>query len=157
MKENVKTLVLIFSAVLNFTFVGTVIYYKLPFHTTEESDNCPLLSAEINLTKEQLEKFKPMRDKFRARMDKIGRKIKKERLLMIDLIAISRPDRKAIRLQQDKILALQKLTQDTVIDHLLEEITILDGKQRTRFFRIIRERMASKASHRPCWMPSRSR
>ena len=154
MKENLKTLILIFSVVLNIAFVGTAIYHKWssPPARSALPGNRPFLYEELNLTKEQLEKFEPLRNRFHARLNEISSEIRKKRFHLIDLLAASDPDREAIRRQQEKIFALQKRMQMTIINHLLDESTILTVEQRARLFRLIRKRSETKGGPLPPWM-----
>jgi Spy/CpxP family protein refolding chaperone len=154
MKENLKALLLLFSAVLNIAFVGTAIYHKWssPPAGSALPGNRPFLYEELNLTKEQLEKFEPLRNRFHARLHETSSEIRNIRLHLIDLLAASDPDREAIRRQQEQIFALQKRMQRTVINHLLDESTILTAEQRARLFHLIRERSETRGGPWPPWM-----
>ena len=154
MRDNLKTLILIFSVALNIAFVGTTIYHKWSSPPTRSTllGNRPFLYQELNLTKEQLEKFEPLRNRFHTRLNEISSEIRGKRFQLIDLLAASDPDREAIRRQQEKIFALQKSMQRTIINHLLDESTILTVEQRAQLFRLIRDRSESKVGPWPPWM-----
>ena len=67
---------------------------------TSNTEYSPRKSS--NLTKEQLEKFEPLRNRFHTRLNEISSEIRGKRFQLIDLLAASDPDREAIRRQQEK-------------------------------------------------------
>jgi len=155
MKKNLKTLGIIFSVVLNIVFVGSYVYHKsylFPL-TGHPANQNRLIYEELNLTTEQLDRFRPIRDSFHAFLSQQGQKIKAKRLELIDLLSKEDPDREAIDAKQKEIQVLQQQMQTKVINHLLEENGIFTTEQREKFFALIKGRIEKSASPRPRWMP----
>jgi len=155
MTKNLKTLAIIFSIVLNIVFIGLYFYHKadlLPLIGHRTSHN-HLLYEELHLNREQLDRFRPARDRFHVFVNKQGLEIKAKQLELIDLLSMEHPDRLAIDAKQLEIQTLQQQLQAMVIDHLLEERRILTPEQRQRFFALIRERIKESSGPRPRWMP----
>lgn len=154
MKKNLKTLGIIFSVALNIVFIGSYVYHRsvAPFISDQNTHHHRLLYEELNLSREQLDRFRPIRDNFHAFLNKQGRKIKAERLELIDLLAKKDPNRRAINAKQEEIQILQQQMQAKVIAHLLEEGKIFTPEQRKEFFGLIRDRIEKSESPRPRWM-----
>jgi len=155
MKENLKALGIAFSIILNFVFIGTATFYKLSSHaatarTTEA--NCPFLYQKLNLSPEQLARMEPVRDRFHERLSKIGDEIKTKQLELIDLLAAPELDHGAVDAVRERINQLQKTTQDTILDHIVEETGIFNPEQRQGFFNLIRERINRSGQACPPWM-----
>ena len=155
MKENFKTLAIIFSVVLNIVFIGSYFYHKadlLPLIGHRGKHNRFLLE-ELNLSRKQLDRFEPIRDRFHAFLGQQGHAIKDKQLELIGLLAKENPDRAAIDLKQKEIQTLQRQMQAKVIEHLLEESGMFTPEQRKRFFELMRERIEKSDGPRPRWMP----
>jgi len=155
MKKNLRTLAIIFSVVLNLVFVGSYVYYRsglLP-PAGRQADHALPLYEHLDLSREQLARFGPLRNSFHAFVDEQGRKIKAKQLELAGLLAQENPDRPTIDSTQEEIQALQRQMQVMVIDHLLEESTILTPEQRQKFFELIKGRIEKSAGPRPRWMP----
>jgi len=155
MKKNLKILAIIFSVALNIVFIGSYFYYRSgPFAVTgRQANHNRLLYEELNLSREQLDRFGPFRDTFHAFVNEQGRKIKARQLELIDLLAGEAPDRRAIATKRKEIQTLQRQMQTRVIDHLLEESGIFTPEQRRKFFALIKERINKSGGPRPRWMP----
>ena len=155
MKKNLKILAITFSVALNIVFVGSYFYHGSGlFPTQNRHAKCSRpLYEELDLDRDQLDRFKPLRDSFHAFVDEQGRKIKARQLELADLLAREKPDRRAIDAKQEEIQALQQQLQARVIEHLLEESRIFTPEQRRRFFTLIRSRIEKSDGPRPQWMP----
>ena len=82
MKKNLKTLAIIFSVVLNIVFIGSYFYHKLdqyPLMGYQANYN-RFLCEELNLSREQLDRFEPIRDRFHAFLSQQGQDRKSTRL-----------------------------------------------------------------------------
>lgn len=154
MKKNLKALGIIFSVALNIAFVGSYVYHKsgLTFITGQNTHHRCLLYEKLNLSREQLDRFGPVRDNFHTFLGQQGRKIKAERLELINLLAGKNPDRMAIAAKQKAIQFLQQQMQAKVIAHLLKESKIFTPEQRKKFFGLIRDRIEKSETPRPRWM-----
>ncbi len=154
MKKNLKTLAIIFSVVLNIVFIGSFFYHKLAQYslTGYQGNHNRFLIEELNLSREQHDRFEPGRDRFHAFSSRQGHAIKDKQLELIDLLAKENPDREAIGAKQEEIQTLQRQMQAKVIDHLLEESGIFTTEQRERFFVLIKGRIEKSDGPRPRWM-----
>ena len=157
MKKNLKTLAVIFSVVLNIVFAGSYFYHGsglfCPAGRQAEHDH-PLYEG-LDLGRDQLDRFKPLRDSFHAFVNEQGRKIKARQLELVGLLAREKPERRAIDAKQEEIQVLQRQMQARVIDHLLEESRIFTPEQRQRFFELIKGRIEKSDGPRPRWMPQK--
>jgi Spy/CpxP family protein refolding chaperone len=153
MKGNLKILIFLFSIILNIVFVGTYAAYKLQIITGErKEDNLTRpLFLKLDLSPEQLTRFKSERDKFHPRLQALEQEIKNKQVELIEILSINTPDPQALERKQKEIQELQALAQDRVILHLLQASALLSPEQRTRFFHLIRERIEVSASSCPPW------
>jgi len=154
MKNNLKTLAIIFSVVLNIVFIGSYFYHKsnlLPL-AGRQADHDLHIYEELDLGRDQLGRVGLLRDRFHAFVNEQGRKIKAKRLELVDLLAKEKPNRLAIDVKQEEIQILQRRMQAKVIGHLLEESTIFTPEQRQKFFALIKERVEKSGGPRPQWM-----
>jgi Spy/CpxP family protein refolding chaperone len=153
MKENLKTILFIASVALNTIFAVTYVTYKLP---TLAGVDQPVpegpLFLQLDLTADQLPRFKAERDKFHTRLQELGQDIKSRQLEFIDLLGTTPPDQQAIKRKQEEIQRLQAAVQDRVIVHVLQESALLDPEQRTRFFQLIKTRTETNVQACPPWM-----
>ena len=153
MKGNLKILIFLFSIILNVVFVGTYAAYKFHFTTSERKDDNLMkpLFLELDLTPGQLTRFKSERDKFHPQLQALEQEIKKKQVELIEILSIDPPDQRTVESKQKEIQKLQAEVQDRVIGHLLLASTLLSPEQRTRFFRLIRERIEVSTSSCPPW------
>lgn len=153
MKKNLLCLAILFSVALNVAFLGTYLYKAGPrWMRGDHPQDEELPFQALHLTQEQKKKFDPIRVKFHARVEEVGGEIKREQLRLVDLLAQPEPDLNSVRETQMRIRDLQKLMQDAVIGHLIEESAIFAADQRARFFRILRERIEKAEQASPPWM-----
>ncbi len=153
MKGNLKILIFLFSIILNVVFVGTYAVYKFQIIPGERKDDNLMkpLFLELDLTAQQLTKFKSERYKFHPHLQALEQEIKRKQIELIEIISINIPDQQNIESKQKEIQQLQALAQDRVIVHLLHASALLSPEQRTRFFRLIRERIEVGVSSCPPW------
>ena len=143
MRENLKTILFIASVALNLLFVGTYLTYKLSplagVHRPAFTDG-PLF-LQLDLAPGQLKQLNAERDRFHTRLQQLGQEIKKRQLGLIDLLAATPPDQPAIKKKQEEIQGLQRVVQNSVIDHFLRASAFLTPEQRGRFFGLIKSRI----------------
>jgi|GEM_PF-943895 Spy/CpxP family protein refolding chaperone len=153
MKINIKILIFLFSIVLNVVFVGTYAAYKLPIITSEKKDDHLMkpIFLELDLTPEQVTRFKTDRDEFRSHLQALEQKIMKKQVELIDILSIDTPDQQAIESKQKEIQELQTAAQNRVIAHFLQESKLLNPKQRNRFFTLIKERIKMSVTSCSPW------
>lgn len=159
MKAKPTALICIFSLILNVVFMGIFAAHTIPVFNLDRNAGEPMkpLFLQLDLTAEQLARFKADRDKFKNELREMRQTVGKKQLELIDLLAVSLPDEQAIKMKQEEIRHLQAAIQDRVIDHLLQESSILNPEQRTRFFRLVKERIESGVQARPPLMRSSER
>ena len=155
MKKNIKTILFIASVALNAVFAGTYVTYKL--HSLagvhQPAPSGPLF-LQLDLTPEQLTRFKAERDRFHAQLQELGQQIKAKQVELIDLLGAISPYQQAIERKQEEIQRLQGEVQDRVILHFLQESSHLSLEQRTRFFQLIKARIETSLQACPPWMRS---
>jgi uncharacterized membrane protein len=152
MKENLKSILFIASIALNVFFVATYVVYKVPSlaggHSTSVSTE-PFL--QLHLSSSQLKRFRVKRNRFHAQLNVLEGTIKAKELHLIDLLSTAPTDHQAIQSTREDIRSLQKTVQDNVIKHLLQGSTLFTPKQRTLFFRLIKERIEAGPQGCPVW------
>jgi len=152
MKENLKTILFIASVALNLVFAATYATYKVPsLAGVQGSSPKGPLFLQLDLTPDQLSRFKVERDKFHARLQALGQEIKTRQVELIDLLAAAHPDQRTIEGKQEEIQHLQGAVQDRVIAHFLHESGLLSPEQRTRFFQLIKARIETTVQACPPW------
>jgi len=156
MKVNLRALIFAFSLILNVVFIGIFAAHTIPIFSRDgKADKLmkpPFL--QLDLTAEQLARFKSERDKFIGDLREKAQAVGKKQMELIDLLAASTPDKLAIQMKQEEIQYLQAATQDRVIDHLVQESSILNPEQRTRFFQLVKARFKSSIQAYPPFMRS---
>jgi len=146
-------LAILFSVVLNISFLGAYLYKSAPRWVGRDQLRGDVLPYQgLHLTQEQERKFDPIRRKFHTRMHDVGSEIKREQLRLVDLLAQSEQNLVSVRATQERILKLQRGMQDVVIGHLIEESAIFRADQRAQFFKILRERIEKAEPVSPPWM-----
>ena len=154
MKKNLKILAILFSVVLNIVFIGSYFYHGSglsPLAGRQGEHDHPLYE-ELDLGRDQLDRFKPIRDRFHTFVTEHGRKIKAKQLELVGLLAKEKPDRRSIGAKQEELQVLQRQMQARVIDHFFEESRIFTQEQRLKLFTLIRGRIEKNGSPRPRWM-----
>jgi len=157
MKKNLKTLAVIFSVALNVVFAWSYLYHgKSGFYlANRQVEQDHPLYEELGLSRDQLDRCKPIRDRFQNFVEEQGRKFKARQLELVGLLAKEAPNRQAIDANQEEIRTLQQQMQARVIDHLLEESRFFTPEQRRMFFELIKERIMKSGGPRPRWMPGK--
>ena len=153
MKGNLKILIFLFSIILNIVFVGTYAAYKFQINPGERKDDnlTKPLFLELDLTPEQLTRFKSERDKFHPQLQALEQEITRKQIELIEILSIDAPDPQALAIKQNEIQELQAAAQDRVIVHIRQASAILSPEQRTRFFHLIRKRIEASVSSCPPW------
>ncbi len=151
MKTKPTALIFIFSLILNVVFMGIFAAHTISIFNRDRNAGEPMnpLFLQLDLTAEQLARFKSHRDKFREEMREMRQAVGKKQMELIDHLAASSPDERAIKMKQEEIRHLQAAIQDRVIKHLLQESAVLNPEQRTRFFQLVKERIDSSVQARP--------
>jgi Spy/CpxP family protein refolding chaperone len=154
MKKNLRTILFVASIALNVAFTATYVSYKLPLLTGMHQQQSPMepLFLQLDMTADQLARFKAERDKFHAQLQEPGQEIKAKQIELIDLLGAAAPDHQAIAKKQAEIQLLQGDFQARIIDHFLWANTVLAPAQRTRFFGLIKARIEADGQACPPWM-----
>jgi Spy/CpxP family protein refolding chaperone len=146
MKHYARTLGIVFSITLNLAFLGSYAYRAWP-----RQDG--YVFEELRLTPEQRSRMIAGRDRFTATIGTIGTSILGLQVQMIDAIAADPEDRPAIDATIGRIRSQQQAMQLAVVDHLLQDKSLLTPDQRQEFFSILKARIVSQGAPRPAWMP----
>jgi|WetSurMetagenome_2_1015567.scaffolds.fasta_scaffold311263_2 Spy/CpxP family protein refolding chaperone len=154
MKENIKKILFIASIALNVVFAATYITYKLPSLAGGRQPQAPTgpLFLQLDLTPDQLARFKAERDSFHRRLQDLGQEIKTQQIELIDLLGVIPSDQKAIEKKQQEIQQQQGTLQERIIAHFLQASALLTPEQRARFFQLIKDRIETSAQACPPWM-----
>jgi Spy/CpxP family protein refolding chaperone len=153
MKRNLKILIFLFSIILNIVFVGAYAGYKFQIIPGERKDGNlkkPLYLG-LDLSAQQLTKFKSERDEFHPHMQALEQEIKRKQIELIEILSMNTPDPQALERKQKEIQELQASAQDRVILHLMQASNLLNPEQRTRFFHLFRERIEASVFSCPPW------
>lgn len=156
MKKNIKMILFIASVALNVVVAATYVTYKLPLSAGVHQPSVPKgpLFLQLDLTPDQLARFKAERDRFHAQIQELGQQIRTKQIELIDLLGTVPPDRQSIEKKQEEIQRLQGTVQDRVIVHFLQASSFLTPEQRTRFFQLIKSRIEAGVQACPSWMRS---
>ena len=100
---------------------------------------CPL-HRRLGTTEEQWREIGPRLEAFHGASAEICREIDRLRLELIDVVAAPEPDMEAIWAKQEQIREGQRLMQELVIGHLLEEKKVLTTEQQEQLFDMMRAR-----------------
>jgi len=146
MKQYVRTLGIIFSVVLNVAFVGIYAYRTVT--------NRPKFAyEEMRLNPDQHSRMMSSRDRFLGTLDRIGENIIGLHVELIDAIAAEPADRGAIDAKLEQIRSQQQIMQRAVVEHLMEDMSILDPGQRKEFLAVLKQRIRSQGMPGPPWLP----
>jgi len=145
MKHYIRTLGLIFSVALNLAFVGFYAYRTLTNRTT-------FAYEELHLVPQQRSRMMSGRDRFIGTVDQIGNRIIGLHVELVDAIAAEPVDRNAIDVKLDQIRLQQQSMQQVVVEHLLENKSILRPDQREQFFALLKQRIRSQRLPGPPWL-----
>ena len=146
MKHYIRTLGLIFSVALNVAFVGSYAYRTLTKQTT-------FAYEEMRLNAAQRSRMVSSRDRFIRTIDQIGNNIIGLHIELIDAIAAEPADRSPIDANFEQIRSQQQSMQRAVVEHLMENKSILDPDQRNEFFTVLKQRIRSQSMPGPPWLP----
>ena len=151
MKENHKALLFAFSLILNVVFIGIFAAHTIPVFKHHKKVDKPMEPPflQLDFSAEQLAIFKSHRDLFMDELHEIGQVVAKKQMELVDLMAASPPDQGAIQMKQEEIRRLQAATQDRVIAHWIQESSLLNPKQRSRFFQLVKARIESSLQAYP--------
>ncbi len=152
MNENIKKILFIASVAMNVVFAATYATYKVPSlaGVQRASPKGPFF-LQLDLTPDQLSRFKEEREKFHARLQELGQEIKAKQIELIDLLGGMTHDQQAIEKKQEQIQHLQGAVQERVIAHFLSQSGFLTPEQRTRFFQLIKSRIETSIQVCPPW------
>jgi len=156
MKMNLKALIFTCSLILNVVFVGIFAAQTIPIFRGDRkaAELMKPVFLQLDLTAEQLARFKSDRDKFMRELHEMAQVVGKKRIELVDLLAASTPDERAIKMKQEQIQRLQAAIQDRVIVHWIQESSLLNPSQRAHFFRLIKARIKSSIQAYPPFMRS---
>jgi Spy/CpxP family protein refolding chaperone len=143
MRVNLRALIFAFSLILNVVFIGIFAAHTIPILDRDRraDELMKPLFLQLDLTAEQLARFKSGRDKFMGELHEMGQAVSKKQVELVDLLAASPPDDRAIRMKQEEIQHLQAAIQARIIVHWLQMSALLNPEQRVRFFHLVKARI----------------
>jgi len=149
MWRKAATYLVLASLGLNLAFVGVWVAHAWPARAEDAPQRqpaiwCPLHRA-LEVSPRQWAEIEPRLRAFQAKVGKLCQEVDQARPEVIEMIAAKEPDREAIRLKQDEILAVKRAIQGLVVEHLLAEKEILTLDQQTRLFEMLRQRTVCAA------------
>jgi len=152
MWNKIRPLLISLSIGLNLAFVVFWAVEALPSHFRaqdqsghDERVSCPL-HRQLGATEEQWREIEPRVVKFQESARLVCGEARRAQGEMIDLIAAPEPNREAIRAKQEEIMTCQRRMQELVVNHLLNEKTVLTREQQEQLFRMVRQQ-AGCAAH----------
>ena len=147
MKLNAGVFLIVFSIVLNIFFIvgyAATLIEPESGNSEKSANKHQYIYTELDLSRQQIERIEPLRDRFHDKLDSLSQKIQEKRLQYIDLLAAEQPDLDAIQGERRAIIALQGELQETTTEHLLEMRTIFTSEQRLQFFSLFKSRLESE-------------
>jgi Spy/CpxP family protein refolding chaperone len=143
MKANYMTLAFIFSAMLNLSIIGSRAWDRLPPHFASGRPpvGCGLLHEQLDLTGEQVQELRSLRDRFHGRMSRISSDIKERQGRLVELLSAPSPSREDITAVKEEILDLQGLMQVMLTSHVMETRAVMTPEQYSRFLGLIRDKI----------------
>ena len=164
MWRNVLTLLLIFSLALNLAFAGVWVYHRayvqprlmerLP--PPSELPAMPWAEQALELRDPQRSRVRTEYAEFRKKMWEIRTRAEQNRVVLLDLLAAPKPDRKAIQECLSRIAADNQKLQELVVEHLLALKGMISPQQVQRLMNTLRSRSAPQGGmplHRPLPRP----
>lgn len=151
MRRKLKILLVIFSVSLNVAIFAVWLWHSMlvwlgggwPWESkgadTDEAIWCPL-HRQLGLSRKQWNRIEPCLLRCRAKAQYLRKKMEALRLNMVDLIAASQVDRRAVDAKREEIHAAQAMMQELVIGHLIAEKELLAPGQQKILFDMIRSR-----------------
>ncbi|HYA40026.1 MAG TPA: periplasmic heavy metal sensor [Syntrophobacteraceae bacterium] len=100
------------------------------------------LDLIADLSIEQRQKVRDIRQTFLPEVEKIRRDLREKRMVLAGALFSESENRSRVHAAVEDILRCQSELEHAVIEHILEEKEILNARQRAEFFDIIRQQFA---------------
>jgi Spy/CpxP family protein refolding chaperone len=149
-KNNIKTLAVIFSVILNIAFVAGYVARRF-------SERPTFAYEELDLSNDQRTRFEAARNRFLSILNENTDKVISRHIELMDLIAAEPADRQAIDLKFQEIRSIQRSMAHSVVEHLLEDKQILQPDQQEKFFAVLKSRIQKQGAPGPPWLPEGAR
>ena len=150
MKENLKTLVLVFSLALNVTLIAIQVVPRF-------RGGSRFVYEELDLSPEQRARFEAGQKEFVASVNRLGNEMIARHCELMDLLAADTVAREAVDAKLGELSGQHRLMQQAMVRHLMEDREILAGEQRRQFFSILKERLRAQGAPGPAWVPRGAR
>ncbi len=147
MKNRRFFMILIFSLAMNAAFVSVAGYgyyhnrSRLHPGSDHPSQNHGHFYEALGLTPAQLTKIGPMAATFHEQLNRLHADMAVKKVALITLLRDERTSRNRIETLRREMAAIQDGIQKTVIAHILQIKTILNARQRERFFDLLHKSM----------------
>jgi hypothetical protein len=145
MKHYLRTFGLVFSVALNVAFVGSYAYRTLTKRPT-------FAYEELQLNADQHSRMVSSRDQFIRAVDQAGNNIIELQLELIDAIAAEPAYPATVDAKLEQIHSQQQSMLRVVVEHLMEDKSILDPAQKRKFFGLLKQRIRAERMPGPPWL-----
>lgn len=142
MKKKLGMLLILVSVCLNVAFVAAWLAHRIPVRGCARHGirtECPM-HVQLGTTEPQWRDIEDKLAVFRESSKPLCAEIQRNRLDLLNLVAMPEPDRAAIRAKQEQILEGQRQMQEKAIAHLIGLAATLTPEQRKRLFDLLRKR-----------------
>ncbi len=152
MRDRTLKFVLVLSLLLNVSMLSASSYffYRHRGHWRGHemiSGREEMLLDKISLRPDQIKTIRENSHGFYSLMDRKKSEIIDLRQVLFFLLFTEKPDQEKINGMIDEINRLQKETQTAVAAHVLEEKSVMDDKQREKFYEMIEASLERKRPH----------
>jgi len=149
MRDRTLKFILVLSLLLNVSMLSAAGYFFYRHHghwRTYEmtSGKEGLLLERVSLRPDQIKAIRERSRDFYSLMDRKRSEIIDLRQVLFFLLFTEKPDQKKIDGMIDEINRLQKETQTLVAAHILDEKSVMDDKQREKFYETIEASLERK-------------
>ncbi|MCW5979629.1 MAG: periplasmic heavy metal sensor [Bryobacteraceae bacterium] len=150
MKENLKTLALVFSVALNVTLIAI---QAAPYFRGESR----FVFQELELSPKQRARFEAGQKDFVASINQRGNQMIARLSELMDLLAADPVVEEAVQAKLDELNEHHRSMQRAMVRHLMKDREILAGEQRREYFSILKERLHAQGAPGPVWVPRGAR
>lgn len=152
MKNRSLKLVLILSLLFNISIIAAAGFFLIRDGSCRISPDRAgkrqaLLAKKLDLSPEQQKAIAASDVRFRDNVESSRNELKAKRELLFSLIKEEKPDRAAIDAVVAQISGLQGRIEGHVIEHILNEKSVLNKEQQEAYMRLLEKRFNKARSH----------
>lgn len=152
MKSRSLKLVLVLSLLFNFSIIAAAGYFFIKDGSCRVSPDRAgrrqaMLAHKLDLSPEQQKSLAAFDARFRENIETSRKELAAKREALFILVRADVPDRAAIGSAISEINALQGRIEGNVIEHMLNEKSVLTREQQEKYFRLLEKRFNRARSH----------